>query len=252
MALASCGGAGAGSAPGTSSPARPLPTAPAAFASQLSRADAEAKAEAAAWRGSGATAEPPADLVAWARYHQRLIVALAERPRLAANVVPTLRPAVRGTTADLSAAVRELDRLSRGEPSVKLRIERPAPIADLLRYYRAAERRFGVAWRVLAAINMVESAFGRVRSPSSAGAQGPMQFLPATWREYGLGGDVRDPHDAILGAANYLSATGAPADYRGALQSYNPSLLYARAVLHISRALARDPSLVYVLYAWRP
>ena len=63
---------------------------------------------------------------------------------------------------------------------------------------------------MLAAINLVESAFGRVRSPSGAGAQGPMQFLPDTWRRYGLGGDVHDPHDAILGAANYLHANGAP------------------------------------------
>jgi hypothetical protein len=54
-----------------------------------------------------------------------------------------------------------------------------------------------------AAVNFVESAFGRVRSSSSAGVQGPMQFLPSTWAAHGLGGDVHDPRDAGLGAANW-------------------------------------------------
>ena len=98
----------------------------------------------------------------------------------------------------------------------------PAESADrLLGHYRAAQRRFGVPWEVLAAVNFVETAFGKVRSQSTAGAQGPMQFLPATWRAYGLGGDVHDPHDAILGAANYLRASGAPGDLRRALFAYN-------------------------------
>ena len=94
----------------------------------------------------------------------------------------------------------------------------PAEPADrLLGYYREAQRRFGVHWQVLAAVNFVESAFGKLRSASTAGAQGPMQFLPATWRAYGLGGDVHDPHDSILGAANYLRASGASANLRRAL-----------------------------------
>jgi membrane-bound lytic murein transglycosylase B len=65
--------------------------------------------------------------------------------------------------------------------------------------------------------NYAESKFGRVVSASSAGAQGPMQFIPSTWAAYGLGGDVHDPHDAILGAANYVHASGAPGNYRVAL-----------------------------------
>ena len=97
--------------------------------------------------------------------------------------------------------------------------------------YLEAERRFGVAWQVLAAVNFVESAFGRLRNASTAGAQGPMQFLPSTWRAYGLGGDIDDPRDAILGAANYLHASGAPRDYRRALFAYNHSPAYVDAVL---------------------
>jgi Transglycosylase SLT domain len=79
--------------------------------------------------------------------------------------------------------------------------------------------------------NYAESKFGRVVSASSAGAQGPMQFIPSTWAAYGLGGDVHDPHDAILGAANYLHASGAPADYRVALYHYNPVPEYVDAVM---------------------
>ena len=71
-----------------------------------------------------------------------------------------------------------------------------------------------------------------------------MQFLPATWRAYGLGGDVHDPHDAILGAANYLHASGAPGNLRRALYAYNRSTLYVDAVLAYARVMARRPARV--------
>jgi membrane-bound lytic murein transglycosylase B len=91
------------------------------------------------------------------------------------------------------------------------------------RYYLEAQRRFGVASNVLAAVNYVGSAFNKLRNASSAGAQGPMQFIPSTLRAYGLGGNVHDPHDAIIGAANYLHANGVPLNYRRAFFRYNPS-----------------------------
>lgn len=94
-----------------------------------------------------------------------------------------------------------------------------APPARLLRWYREAEARFGVAWEYLAAVNLVETGFNRLRNASYAGAQGPMQFMPTTWRSFGLGGDIRDPHDAIVAAANYLRASGAPLSYRAALMA---------------------------------
>jgi membrane-bound lytic murein transglycosylase B len=120
----------------------------------------------------------------------------------------------------------------------------------LLGWYREAERRFGVRWQLLAAVNFVESAFGKVRNASSAGAQGPMQFLPTTWRAYGLGGDVHDPHDAILGAANYLRANGATTDERRALYAYNHSPLYVDAVLHYAHRIAHVPDAFAEYYAW--
>jgi membrane-bound lytic murein transglycosylase B len=123
--------------------------------------------------------------------------------------------------------------------------------ATLLGYYRAAQRRFGVQWSLLAAVNFVESAFNKLRNDSATGAQGPMQFMPATWRAYGLGGDVHDPHDAILGAANYLHANGAPHNNRRALYRYNPSPLYVDAVLRYARRIANDPRAFYDYYAWQ-
>ncbi len=85
-----------------------------------------------------------------------------------------------------------------------------------------------------------------------------MQFMPATWRAYGLGGNIRDPGDAILGAANYLRASGAPRNYRRALYAYNHSRLYVEAVARYSRFIARDPhsllraALVALLLRQRP
>jgi membrane-bound lytic murein transglycosylase B len=128
----------------------------------------------------------------------------------------------------------------------------PAEPAERLRgHYRKAQRRFGVPWNVLAAVNFVETAFGKVRSSSTAGAQGPMQFLPSTWRAYGLGGDIHDPHDAILGAANYLRAAGAPRNLRGALFTYNRSELYVEAVLAFARVMRRDLRAFYGFYSWQ-
>jgi hypothetical protein len=66
-----------------------------------------------------------------------------------------------------------------------------------------------VRWFYLAAINFVETDFGRVAGPSSAGAQGPMQFLPATWAIYGHG-DIHRASDAIVAAARFLAAITLP------------------------------------------
>ena len=124
------------------------------------------------------------------------------------------------------------------------------PAGRLLADYRAAQRRFGVPRQILAAVNLIESAFGRVVNPSRAGAQGPMQFLPSTWRAYGLGGDIRSPRDAILGASNYLHQSGAPADEAGALHSHNPSRRYVDAVLAYAGVMRRDPLAFLTYYSW--
>ena len=133
----------------------------------------------------------------------------------------------------------------------RVRIAAAAPAAQLRQFYAVAQRRFGVHWSVLAAINFVESAFGRVRSASEAGARGPMQFLPSTWRIYGMGGDIDDPHDAILAAANYLRRSGAARSYDRAVFAYNHSMHYVRAVRRFASRMRRDDRTFLTYYAWQ-
>jgi Transglycosylase SLT domain len=168
-------------------------------------------------------------------------------------VLERLRGQLRREAAETLAARAALVRLTppTRRPLRSFRTGPPAPARSLLSWYQEAERRFGVGWHVLAAVNFVESAFGKLRSASSSGAQGPMQFLPGTWRAYGLGGNVHDPHDAILGAANYLGASGAPRDYRRALYAYNRSTLYVDAVLRYANQMKRDIRAFYAYYAWQ-
>jgi membrane-bound lytic murein transglycosylase B len=103
---------------------------------------------------------------------------------------------------------------------------------------------------LLAAVNFVESGFGRLRNRSISGARGPMQFIPSTWAAYGLGGDISDPRDAILGAANYLHANGAPGDETRALYRYNPSSHYVKAIAAYARRIRADRRRFYGYYAW--
>jgi membrane-bound lytic murein transglycosylase B len=78
-----------------------------------------------------------------------------------------------------------------------------------------------------------------------------MQFLPSTWAAYGMDGDVRDPRDAIVGAANYLHANGAPGDLRAALFAYNRSTAYVDAVLAYSERMRADPFAFAEYYDWQ-
>jgi membrane-bound lytic murein transglycosylase B len=117
-------------------------------------------------------------------------------------------------------------------------------------YYKEAEAQFGVPWYYLAGIHLVETRMGRIRGLSSAGAQGPMQFMPATWAAYGTG-DVNDDHDAILGAARYLKANGAPGDMQRAVYAYNHSLGYVGAILAYAEAMRLDPTAYRGYHGWQ-
>jgi len=123
-----------------------------------------------------------------------------------------------------------------------------APSRAVLRAdYRAAQAATGVGWSYLAAINFVETDFGRIAGPSSAGAQGPMQFLPATWAIYGHG-DIHRPRAAIMAAARFLRARGASRAIGPALYAYNPSWRYVDAVLRYARRLRASPSALASYY----
>jgi soluble lytic murein transglycosylase-like protein len=185
----------------------------------------------------------------WALYEQRLVIVLTERRRLADAVLRRAPVGVARPLRNELLARRELAQLSTPRPRSAFRTGPAEPASSLRAYYVEAQRRFHVAWYVLAAVNSVESAFDKLRNASTAGAQGPMQFIPSTWRAYGLGGNVHDPHDAILGAANYLHANGAPHDYARALFHYNPSRLYVDAVLRYARWIRDKPRAYLVLYS---
>ena len=119
------------------------------------------------------------------------------------------------------------------------------------RLYKKAAKKYGFAkdWYVLAAVGWVESRDGRNMGPSSAGALGPMQFLPSTWKSAGVDGNgdgvanIMDPRDAIPAAAAYLKDGGAPRDWYAALYTYNHADWYVREVLGVAegyRQLAKD------------
>ncbi len=189
-----------------------------------------------------------ARFVTAARDRQLVIDSIARDAKETAAVL-RLAPAERD---DLDAR-RDLDALSAASPPQVGGVSVGAALhaGKLLSFYRGAQRRFGVRWELLAAINFVESDFGRARTTAEADAQGPMQFEPATWREYGMGGDVYSPHAAILAAANLLAANGGRTNERAALGHYNLSPLYWDAVLHLAHRMATVPSAFREYYAWR-
>lgn len=126
----------------------------------------------------------------------------------------------------------------------------PKPIETLLGFYKEAEEKFGVEWEYLAAINLIETRMGRIRGLSTAGALGPMQFMQPTWDAYGMGGDVFDDHDAIMGAANYLKANGAPNDMQRALFAYNHSQPYVNAMVGYAKVMQADPDAYRGYHGW--
>jgi membrane-bound lytic murein transglycosylase B len=237
----------AGAAP--PAPAAPVPQQPERLARAMTSTASSLEAAIDRWRNKAS--KPPSDVTLYALYQQRVYRLLARRPTLAAATVRLLPPALAIVSRDLLAAHRKLYGLTPPIEVRAIRVGAAAPAGTLLGYYREAERRFGVSWNVLAAVNFVETKFGKLRSASAAGAQGPMQFIPATWRRYGLGGNVHDAHDAILGAANYLHASGAPQDLPNALHHYNPSSAYVDAVLRYARRIGADRKMFYALYNWQ-
>ncbi len=107
----------------------------------------------------------------------------------------------------------------------------------LLPIYQAAGSEYDVPWQILAAINEIETDYGRNLSVSSAGAVGWMQFLPSTWKEWGVdanGDGIADPYnpaDAIFTAARYLHAAGASKSIQGAIFAYNHAGWYVQSVM---------------------
>jgi membrane-bound lytic murein transglycosylase B len=228
--------------------ARALPTAPAAadpavLARQLDRAAATVRDRHA----------PPSDVRRAGQLQQLAVhtlatVSAAFRHQVMARLSPEAAVVTRGAVR-ASRALRSLTEPEQSLP--RWRIVAPPPAGELLGHYRHAQRRTGVPWSYLAAIHLVETRMGRIRGTSTAGARGPMQFLPSTWRLYGAGGDINDPRDAILAAARLLRDNGAAGDMAGALWHYNPSRLYVRAISEYARTMRLSESAYRGYWHWR-
>jgi membrane-bound lytic murein transglycosylase B len=230
-------------------PAAPIPRRPARLATTLTTTTRRLHAAQERWDGNG---EEPRDVTYLALHHQRMLRLMASRRGLGDAALARLPRDVRGEARDTVIARRQLEAIPRSPGRLpRVRVAEAAPAAELRRHYGAAQRRFGIHWSILASINFVESAFGRVRSASEAGARGPMQFLPSTWAAYGMGGDIDDPRDAILAAANYLRSAGAPRDLNGALFAYNHSTSYVRAIRRFARRMRLDERAFLTYYAWQ-
>ncbi|MCT7660321.1 lytic transglycosylase domain-containing protein [Mycobacterium deserti] len=194
---------------------------------------------------------PESALVAAARRQQAAYRAIGRHPDWDAITRPRIPPELL-KIYDLNVdARRQLNVLTEVKDTLPAwRIVAPAPADTLLAHYREAEAASGVGWNYLAAINLIESRFGSIEGLSTAGAQGPMQFLPSTFEAYGNGGDIRSPRDSIMAAGRHLAANGFAEDRDQAIFRYNNSDHYVRAVNDYAAVLAADPAAFVGYYRW--
>ncbi len=223
---------------------QPLPTDAAGVAESLNEAELALRDESIS----------DIDVMAYGRRQQQMYRIISANPDWANEIIEAVDPTVRAAVElnwsarqDLSALVRS------GSLSTTLpawRIREPLPAMELIGYYRLSETNSGIPWEYLAAINLVETRMGRIEGLSTAGAVGPMQFLPSTWREC-CEGDAADDRDAIIGAGVYLTLVGGPEEMRAALFGYNRSQRYVDAVDAYAQVI-RENELAYRGYhAWQ-
>ncbi len=175
-------------------------------------------------------------------------VQAATEPMLPQQQVPTIRYTIDGLRSLWHAAgIADF-------ANVHIRHNRDfktsAPVDDLAGFYKTSGSRHSIDWSYLASINYVESDFGRNNGPSSAGALGPMQFMPGTWADFGSGGDVMSPRDSIEAAARYLRAMGGPANMDRAIYRYNNDADYVASIQGFAAAFRSDPGWLARVYYW--
>ena len=185
--------------------------------------------------------------------YQLVLRQLADRAELDDGVLEALDPAARPAVERTVRARQFLQQRSESRPSQPppddlpaWTITEPESIDLLLGQYAEAEQLTGIAWYWLAAIHLQETRMGRINGVSSAGAVGPMQFLPTTWATCCVG-DPSVTRDAIIGAGTYLAQSGGPDDMAAALYQYNPNDGYVAVVTANAESLRDEPEL-YVGY----
>jgi membrane-bound lytic murein transglycosylase B len=191
-----------------------------------------------------------------ARYEELRLYEVAGYASVQSAVVPLLPSRLQGPFNDTISGLHSLY-ISAGIDQyylVNVHFTHPyadaAPVNNLRSFYNEAFRKYGVDPSYLASINFIESNFGRVNGPSSAGALGPMQFIPGTWAIYGQGGNIMDPHDSILAAARLLKADGVLVNVRQAIWHYNQDYDYVDSVESFARAYRTDPGWLDRMYYW--
>jgi hypothetical protein len=194
---------------------------------------------------------PEPALTAAARRQQAAYRAIGRQPEWDVITRPRMPPTLL-EAYDLNVdARRQLYAMTEVKDTVPAwRIVPPAPADALMDYYREAEAASGVGWNYLAAINLIETRFGSIEGTSTAGAQGPMQFLPSTFDAYGDGGDIHSPRDSIMAAGRMLAANGFANDRDSSIFRYNHADRYVRAVNDYAAILAADPGSFAGYYRW--
>ncbi len=195
------------------------------------------------------TAEPA--LVAAAHRQQAAYRAIGRHPEWDAITRPRIPSELLDVYDRNVDARRQLQAMTPAKETLPpWRIEPPVPADELMSDYRAAESESGVGWNYLAAINFIETRFGSIAGASTAGAEGPMQFLPSTFATYGQGGDINSPRDSIMAAGRYLAANGFGDDLNHAIYRYNNAHQYVQAVNQYAAVLASDPAAFAGYYRW--
>ncbi len=223
--------------PSTAAPAAPTPTTPAGPTADAPSAGSSSDQSSESKRGSAAKGDK------------------ATREGLIKPILPD-RDTPTKTPLRNSNGIPTLD-----NPTTSLAFPGPAPVGVpnffinkfsippfLLSIYQAAGIQYGVRWEVLAAINEIETDYGRNLNVSSAGAMGWMQFIPSSWKAYGVDAnqdgkkDPYNPVDAIFAAARYLKAAGADKDLKKAIFAYNHADWYVDSVLLRARMIGGLPA----------
>ena len=268
VATTACGGGGGqlaqdddpvtSTSSASASAARPSKTAAPVAASSLPTPTSEkevARELAAAEAGLRADGRSAESTRSFGRRQQRAYRALAAHPEWTSAVIAAvpadLQVAVKAN-ADAGAALASLTPSDADAPSglPNWEILTPEPAATLRSYYDEAALATGIPWQYLAAIHLVETRVGRIHGLSSAGAFGPMQFIPETWATYGEG-DINSNHDAIQAAGRYLASRSGPANMDRALYSYNNDDRYVAAVKAYASVLVEDPKAFDGYYQWQ-
>lgn len=204
--------------------------------------------ERAAAQGDGSAGQRQQLLYRYLSANSNLDVAVLEA--VGADVHPFIERIVRARQLGQARSAANTITTPPSETLPAWRVVEPLPVDELLGDYNDAEAATGIPWYWLAAIHLQETRMGRIIGTSSAGAVGPMQFLPETWSRCCVG-DPMVARDAILGAATYLLQSGGNTDIQVALQTYNPDEGYVATVTAFAENMRDNPKLYNAYRDWQ-